>query len=196
MKTYNDIEGWFNFPDFYDQIIKEFKNNNDIIMVELGVWMGKSVIYLADKIRKHGLDVKLFAIDNFIGNENSNQQNKKHITKVIVDKKYNGNFYSTYNQNVVDCGVRNIISDIQKPSLEAVLEFEDKSIDFIFIDGDHHYDAVSQDIKVWYPKIKVGGIMSGHDLPQIGVGKALNEFTKENGLKYERVSKSCWIIRK
>ena len=41
--------------------------------------------------------------------------------------------------------------------------FKDSSIDFIYIDGCHTYDAVLQDLKNYYSKIKYGGLVCGHD---------------------------------
>jgi predicted O-methyltransferase YrrM len=38
-----------------------------------------------------------------------------------------------------------------------------ESIDMMFIDGDHRYSRVSQDIEEWFPKVKKGGILCGHD---------------------------------
>jgi hypothetical protein len=88
---------------------------------------------------------------------------------------------------------------------------QDKSLDFIYIDANHTYDAVKQDLKLWYPKIKSGGLVMGHDyLPDyfyegkeekdqalytfpdgqpekakytgmFGVNPAVNEFCKDNG---------------
>jgi hypothetical protein len=46
---------------------------------------------------------------------------------------------------------------------KAVNLFQDQSLDFIYIDANHTYEAVKQDIELWYPKIKSGGIFSGHD---------------------------------
>jgi len=37
------------------------------------------------------------------------------------------------------------------------------AIDLLYIDASHHYDVVCDDIRLWYPKIKKGGIISGHD---------------------------------
>jgi methyltransferase family protein len=39
----------------------------------------------------------------------------------------------------------------------------DESCDFVYIDADHSFDAVTVDLRTWYPKLKVGGVMSGHD---------------------------------
>jgi hypothetical protein len=52
---------------------------------------------------------------------------------------------------------------IRKMSIEAVQDFDDESIDFIYIDGNHKLQYAVQDIMEWYPKIKKGGVMSGHD---------------------------------
>jgi hypothetical protein len=49
------------------------------------------------------------------------------------------------------------------PSLEAVKYVEDGSLDFVYIDGDHRFEAVMQDILAWEPKVRKGGALSGHD---------------------------------
>lgn len=48
-------------------------------------------------------------------------------------------------------------------SHQAVDQFDDGSLDCVYIDGNHCYEAVSQDIQLWFPKVKKGGILSGHD---------------------------------
>lgn len=63
---------------------------------------------------------------------------------------------------------------------DAVPLFADDAFDFIFIDGLHEYDQVLADCRNYYPKIKSGGIFSGHDYKAIeGVGKAVDEFAAE-----------------
>ena len=54
----------------------------------------------------------------------------------------------------------NIITDL---SVEAAKKFEDKSVDFVYIDANHAYKYVKQDIDAWLPKVKNGGIIGGHD---------------------------------
>jgi len=51
----------------------------------------------------------------------------------------------------------------RKPSLEAALEFADSSLDFVYIDGDHTFDMVVQDIIAWVPKVRREGIVALHD---------------------------------
>ena len=196
MKTYKDVHGWFNFPDFYDQVFKEFKNKDEALFVEMGVWLGKSVIYMADKIKKHNHNITFVAIDNFKGNENPNPVGGLATPTQISNEKYDGDFYDVFYQNLVDCGVEDFVQPKRMNSLEAVKDFGDETIDFVFIDGDHHYNAVIKDLNVWYPKVKKGGIFSGHDIKHVGVIKALSEFCRENKVKKTPVSKTCWMIRK
>lgn len=52
----------------------------------------------------------------------------------------------------------------------------DGELDFVFIDGDHSYEVVKQDLGLWWPKVKTGGIFSGHDFSHGDVNRALKEF--------------------
>lgn len=52
---------------------------------------------------------------------------------------------------------------IRKPSMDALADFGDESLDFVFIDGDHQFDAVVQDIIHWSRKVKSGGCVAVHD---------------------------------
>jgi len=52
---------------------------------------------------------------------------------------------------------------IRKESVEAAKDFPDNSLDFVFIDGDHRFQYLTNDIAEWSKKIKIGGIISGHD---------------------------------
>lgn len=56
---------------------------------------------------------------------------------------------------------------IKKFSMDALKDFEDNSLDFVYIDGNHTLPYVSQDILEWQRKVKKGGIISGHDYAYI-----------------------------
>ena len=66
---------------------------------------------------------------------------------------------------------------IRKFSTYAYFDVEDGSLDFCFIDGNHKYEYVKEDIKLWAPKVRVGGILSGHDFSsgKSGVPRAVKE---------------------
>lgn len=56
-----------------------------------------------------------------------------------------------------DCNI------IKKTSMDAVKDFEDESLDFVYLDGAHDFKNVAMDLCEWIKKIRVGGILSGHD---------------------------------
>lgn len=49
-------------------------------------------------------------------------------------------------------------------SADSVQFFDDASLDFVYIDGNHKLDFVLQDLTLWYPKVKPGGYVFGHDI--------------------------------
>jgi predicted O-methyltransferase YrrM len=80
-------------------------------------------------------------------------------------------------------------------SIEAAKQFENKSVDFVFIDAAHEYEDVQNDIEAWLPKIKTGGIIAGHDyIPTYpGVMRAVNEkFGDKVDKRYEY--EGCWLV--
>lgn len=72
-------------------------------------------------------------------------------------------------------------------SLEAAKIVPDGALDFVFIDANHTYEDVKKDIEAWYPKVRKGGILSGHDYYEsksgkLGVIKAVDEFVNERNI--------------
>lgn len=70
---------------------------------------------------------------------------------------------------------------------DALDKFPDNSLDFVYIDADHRYLSVSHDIYFWNEKVRIGGIVAGHDYhfitPYDGdVIQAVNEFTAVQGI--------------
>ena len=52
---------------------------------------------------------------------------------------------------------------LRKKSMEALAEIENESMDFVYIDGNHEFTSEANDIHEWSKKVRVGGIISGHD---------------------------------
>ncbi len=74
---------------------------------------------------------------------------------------------------------------IRKTSLMASLDIPKESLDFVYIDGDHTFDMVMLDIILWAPKVRYGGIVSGHDyykFRRAGVIPAVDTYTHEHGI--------------
>ena len=69
-------------------------------------------------------------------------------------------------------------------SIEAALSFNAGSLDFVYLDGDHSYLGVKEDLEAWYTKVQVGGYLCGHDFrfDKSGVELAVMEFSVKYGL--------------
>lgn len=80
--------------------------------------------------------------------------------------------------------------------------FSNESLDFVYIDGNHNYEAVKQDIKAWWPKVKKGGIIGGHDMNAafLGVCRAVVEFTNKKKLtihgNLHDAQNEWWVYKK
>jgi predicted O-methyltransferase YrrM len=73
--------------------------------------------------------------------------------------------------------------------------FSHGEVDFCFIDASHVEEDVVRDIDEWWPKVKEGGVLAGHDYTWGSVKNATGAFVKAHGLKLV-VSGNCWKITK
>ena len=73
----------------------------------------------------------------------------------------------------------NRLIPIQGYSFQVADQFADNFADIIFIDADHSYASVKKDILKYIPKLKKGGLLTGHDIDYPGVNKAVYEFIKD-----------------
>lgn len=53
---------------------------------------------------------------------------------------------------------------LRMTSLDAATRFDDGTIDFVYLDGDHSTAAVYSDLQAWWPKVAEGGYIGGHDI--------------------------------
>lgn len=74
-------------------------------------------------------------------------------------------------------------------SEEATTRVEDRSLDFVYIDARHDYESVREDIELWLPKVRPGGVIAGHDYVdglfregEFGVRRAVDEVFGELGI--------------
>jgi hypothetical protein len=105
------------------------------------------------------------------------------------------NFEKEY-QKVLDKFKGNPVVQVLKgDSLQRVKQFRNKSLDFIYIDGNHNYEAVKADIEAWYPKLRKNGVMAGHDYEDPkwpGVKKAVDEWAESKGIKIQCKRGDWW----
>ena len=89
---------------------------------------------------------------------------------------------------------------IRARSMDAVRDVPFESLDFVYIDSNHVFDAVMVDIIEWSKRVKPGGIVSGHDyndFENFGIIKAVDTYTEVHNIKQwfltnERVKSWFW----
>ena len=74
--------------------------------------------------------------------------------------------------------------------MDTLIDIPEESLDFVFIDAEHSYESVKEDVNGWAKKVRHGGIVSGHDYYKTrhgntGVIDAVNEYVKEKGYQLE-----------
>ncbi len=84
---------------------------------------------------------------------------------------------------------------IKKCSADAVSMLP--KLDFVYIDGNHNYECVKEDIQNYYPLVKENGFFGGHDFfgTNKGVILAVTEFVKDEGLELNSDSYDWWVIK-
>lgn len=192
ISSYKDIVGWFDFQDVYDLAVEQAKNGD--CFLEVGCFMGKSTAYLMQKIKESGKDIKVIVIDIFTAECSHHEDLIKEIG--------HGSLLDIFKKNMEDLGFylgssKNKITPVSGKSQEIYNAFLDNTFSMIFIDAAHDYESVKADLNNFYPKLKSGGIFAGHDYGEksCGVGKAVDEFVKENNLKLD-VMTASWILIK
>jgi predicted O-methyltransferase YrrM len=177
---YQSIEGWFDFDDIYELALRRC-GSRAARFVEIGAFKGRSTCYLAERIRETGLDIRFDVVDTFAGDP---------------DVGY-ADLWPDFATNLARAGVLSLITAHRCESVAAAEAFEDRSLDFIFLDARHTFDAVCQDLSAWWPKLRPGGLLAGHDYAWSGVRAAVDAFASEHGLGGAfRTDRASWIVYK
>ena len=164
-------------------LIDIFKDAGPIIGLEIGVFNGLNASNLLRNLPNltlHGID-PYQTYDDWCGAIDNSVLTEAENTAVEYTQLYKDRFISH-----------------KKTSDAAVHSFNDNYFDFIFIDGRHDYEQVLNDCINYYPKVKPGGIFSGHDYLQHigGVVQAVNEFALKINKSIELMETSSWKIVK
>jgi predicted O-methyltransferase YrrM len=153
------IDGWLLLTEATTlyKIASNIKKEHPVIC-EIGVWKGKSSYVLANAIKdKNGI---LYSIDPFNG------QGDDASTDTYNDEmsKLSSTLFNNFKETMEKYELLDYITIYPTTSEEANKHFPEKSIDFLFIDGNHDYDAVKKDYNLWSPLIAKGGIIVLHDV--------------------------------
>jgi hypothetical protein len=94
-----------------------------------------------------------------------------------------------------------IVEVHRRPSTEAAASIADGSLDWVYIDGNHLYEFVKQDLDAYFPKVKSGGIISGDDYGiegwwKDGVTRGVDEFVARGAVQPIAFRNRQFVLRK
>lgn len=179
---YRSIQGWFSFPRLYREAVRSTPDGGKI--VEIGSWRGKSLAFLVVESINSGKSQDLIAIDPW-SDVIEGADGAEELTPDEVFAEFRSNLRPVEGHYDV----------IRATSIVGSSNFGEQSIDFVFIDASHAYADVLDDLKAWYPKVRPGGIIAGHDYHWPEVRRAVVAFCSEKGWRAPAPSELCWVIR-
>lgn len=161
-----------------DAVKQKFKNK-PLVGVEIGVAKGKNAEYILKT-----LNVKcLYLVD--------------HYGAYIEDKEIVKNYQnSIYEATKIYKKYRDKLKWFSLESSYAK-DYIPDDLDFVYIDANHTYENCLMDIINYYPKIKKGGIIGGHNFEHKfpGVIRAVANFAENQGVKFKVFKVDWWIIK-
>ena len=161
--------------------------------VEIGVYRGE----YAESLLETWNGRRLYLVDSW-----------RHLPEYVdvlnvSDDEHENNLRITH-QRVRRFGDR--VQIIRATSPSAAFGFADHGLDFVYIDANHRYEAVFADLNAWWPKLRVGGLFSGHDYldgtwaaGEFGVKRAVDEFAMKVSvtvLKTQEPQSPSWYFLK
>ncbi len=157
-------------------------NPDPVIGAEVGVWRGFTSKSILEQFPK----TKLIAVDSWTVDESMPKTSEEMLT---AKKEFLRNTdFAKDRRLIYHC-----------TSLEGASYVPNSSLDFVFIDACHSYDFVKMDLELWYPKLKVDGLFSGHDYRNqkdrtgvFGVSRAVDEWALREGKEIKKSAGSVW----
>lgn len=151
---------------------------SNMTMVEIGCYAGESTTIWCKNFNK------VYAVDPWLDgkgydpNDFASQRMSNSVEQQFDSRMYKFNNFEKvkdFSYNIAD-------------------QFENESLDFVYIDGEHTYSGVKKDIEMYLPKIKKGGFIGGHDYKPKwqGVMDAVNErFESPDKIFFDK----SWIVK-
>lgn len=173
LDNYNSVQGLID-------MLNHIGGLTDKVMVEIGCFSGVSTETFLQFNPK-----KLYAID--IWGLNDSYAECDWISSGKLNFTLIEQSFRTMAKNYDNVEI------VKNFSKHASFGFRNNSVDFVYIDGDHSYNAVVDDIEHWLPKIKTGGYITGHDSSQIDVLNAVRKTL--NPLTIVLFRDSSWLVK-
>lgn len=172
--------GWNSENPNFEEAIKAVRPS---VIVEAGVYLGRSCIHTLNMAKKHGLSPTLYAIDTWYGHAG---QPIGHIPSWPLAPSWSApTQMQQFLFNIKSAGFDGQVIPIQEFTFwgARILKAWGVKCQMLYLDGDHRYHGCKSDLQEYWPLLEVGGRAIGDDLHTEGGGvwRAVGEFAQEIG---------------
>jgi hypothetical protein len=163
-RHWQELDGDFDFAAVYAAFALDAPDQAHF--VEIGSRQGKGVSYLATRLRALGKRARVDAVDDW---------SEEALTR--------------FQANLRAADLLSLVRPVRLDPVAAAEQYTDGTLDVVYLDGDQAYERVRDELNAWYPKLKPGGILAGHDFVfepehrRSGVVRAVLEFCRDKPLE-------------
>jgi hypothetical protein len=175
---YKSVNGFFDEEEFFKFAVDIMPQDAPSIFVEIGAFLGRSTSYLAVEIINSKKPITLYVVDTWQGSPDEIKESggwgPNHVDFFAEWFRVNpgkDSMYEAFLKNVEP--VLDYITPLRMPSVEASELFDYNSLDFVYIDGDHSWKCINEDLLSWKNKVKYNGLLAGDDYPHGRVSEAV-----------------------
>lgn len=177
------------------EILSRLEGVSKPVVAEIGVFAAD----LSKRLLARRHDLKLFMIDSWTSDHSAAFIASDDFHAKLAAEEQDGYFELA---KAMTSFAQDRAVVIRRPSADAAAEIEDNSLDLAFIDADHSYEGCQADIAAYWPKVKPGGYLAGHDYAndefKFGpmVKRAVDEFAAARGLALDLGQNYTWFAAK
>jgi predicted O-methyltransferase YrrM len=184
--AYEAIRGHFDFQAIYAQAVAEARDGD--VLVEIGAWEGRSTAYLARAIELAGRGLSCVVVDTWAGAPGSG------LAALAESCGGSDAMHALFLANLRAAGLAGRVIVCHQESVAAAEQFRPGQVGFVFFDGDHSEAGLAADLAAWYPRVRPGGVLAGHNLePNYpGVRAAVTSFFAQQGVAWIERGISWW----
>ncbi|MBC7986603.1 MAG: class I SAM-dependent methyltransferase [Sphingomonadaceae bacterium] len=191
-----DLQGWDSKHPVFADLVGELRPG---LIVEVGTWKGASAVHMAGVCRKLGLATEIVCIDTWLGNW-QHWSRESGVGSKLDLRIVNGfpRLYYQFMANVLHFGFRDSITPLPLTGVAGAKLFKHLEIrpDLIYIDGDHEYESVLFDLRLWLEQLRPGGAIIGDDYNWPGVRRAVEEILNDSALQFDLHDRKFVLRRK
>jgi predicted O-methyltransferase YrrM len=161
------------------------------VIVELGVWQGRSVLAMAEACR--GTGKRVFAIDPWCDYDEGGGAVSGYLARYGVHSFEE--VYQSFVRHRQALSLEPWVVTVRQASGAAATAWAEGPIALLFIDANHHYEAVTADLQAWAPHVQPGALICGDDWNWASVQAAVSHFASRHpGYRLELPCANTWAL--